>query len=133
LRWQTRLAHPAERAGSQFRSLAYPVYRGSTVLFERQSQVVDDWDHQTNGYTYGLYGTPTVLELGARIAELEGALHSFLVPGGQAAIALVYFAFCRAGSHALVPMSACQYPTVLRSAGFEEGMNVNDYGSAQTS
>lgn len=47
-----------------------------------------------------------MVELGARIAEIEGARHSFVVPGGQAAIALIYLAFCRSGSHALVPFSA---------------------------
>ncbi len=83
-----------------------PTYRGSTVLFERQADVADGWRQTELGYTYGLYGTPTVLELAARIAELEGARHTFVVPGGQAAIALIYLSFCRAGSHALVPSSA---------------------------
>jgi cystathionine beta-lyase len=75
-------------------------------LFERQADVSDDWRQTENGYTYGLYGTPTVLELGARIAEIEGAHHSFVVPGGQAAIALIYLAYCRSGTHALVPFTA---------------------------
>jgi cystathionine beta-lyase len=75
-------------------------------VFERQADVTDDWRQADIGYTYGLYGTPTVLELGARIAEIEGARHSFVVPGGQAAITLIYLAFCTAGSHALVPLTA---------------------------
>jgi cystathionine beta-lyase len=73
-------------------------------VFERLADAQDDW--RGGRYTYGLYGTPTVLELGARIADLEGAQHSFVVPGGQAALVLVYLAFCTAGSHALVPESA---------------------------
>ena len=64
-------------------------------MFERQADVSDDWRQTENGYTYGLYGTPTVLELGARIAEIEGAHHTFVVPGGQAAISLIYLAFCK--------------------------------------
>ena len=52
-----------------------------------------------NGYSYGLYGTPTSLELAAGIASIEGA-KTFIVPGGQAAIALIYLAYCQAGSHA---------------------------------
>jgi cysteine-S-conjugate beta-lyase len=104
--WRSRLIHPGAHAPAGFRSLATPTYRGSTVLFERQADVVDDWQQREHGYTYGLYGTPTVLELGARIAELEAAHHSFVVPGGQAAIALIYLAFCRSGSHALVPFTA---------------------------
>src|SRR6202051_3628541 len=106
MHWRSKLIHPGARAPADFRSLATPIYRGSTVLFERQADVSDDWRQTENGYSYGLYGTPTVLELGARIAEIEGAQHSFVVPGGQAAIALIYLAYCRSGTHALVPFTA---------------------------
>jgi cystathionine beta-lyase len=106
MHWRSKLIHPSAHAPTGFRSLATPTYRGSTVLFERQADVTDDWRQSVNGYSYGLYGTPTVLELGARIAEIEGAHHSFVVPGGQAAIALIYLAFCKSGTHALVPFTA---------------------------
>ncbi|GGI77823.1 cystathionine beta-lyase [Shewanella hanedai] len=106
MHWHSRLVQPQTLATSGFQSLATPTYRGSTVLFNKQADIVDDWNQAENGYSYGLYGTPTTLELSGRIAQLEGALHSFVVPGGQAAIALVYFAMCRAGSHALVPHNA---------------------------
>ena len=104
MHWRSKLIHPARHATAGFKSLATPVHRGSTVVFDRQRDVFDHW-RQTDRYSYGLYGTPTVLELGARIAELEGARHTFVVPGGQAAIALVYFACCKAGDHALIPHS----------------------------
>lgn len=106
MHWRSKLIHPKAHAPRGFRSLAMPTYRGSTVVFNRQADVSDDWRQAEIGYTYGLYGTPTVLELGARIAEIEGARHSFVVPGGQAAITLIYLAFCTAGSHALVPVTA---------------------------
>ncbi len=106
LHWRSRLLHSEAKAPEGFRSLVSPTHRGSTVLFKRQADVTDDWRQAELGYTYGLYGTPTVLELAARIGELEGAQHTFVVPGGQAAIALIYLSFCRAGSHALVPTSA---------------------------
>ncbi len=82
------------------------MYRGSTVVFDSASQVSDHWDQSEHGFTYGLYGTPTALELAVRIAEIENAHRSFIVPGGQAAIALIYLAFCKSGDHALVPYSA---------------------------
>lgn len=106
MHWDTTLIHPKAKAPEGFRSLVTPIYRGSTVLFERQADVVDDWRQTERGYSYGVYGSPTVLELGARIAEIERARHTFVVPGGQAAIALIYLAFCRSGSHALVPETA---------------------------
>jgi len=106
MHWRSKLIHPGAHAPDNFRSLVTPTYRGSTVLFERQADVSDDWRQTENGYSYGLYGTPTALELGARIAEIEGAQHSFVVPGGQAAISLIYLAFCKTGTHALVPITA---------------------------
>lgn len=102
--WRTRLIQPDVEAPGGFVSLVPAVHRGSTVVFERLADAQDDW--RSGRYTYGLYGTPTVLELGARIADIEGAQHSFVVPGGQAALVLVYLAFCTAGSHVLVPESA---------------------------
>ena len=104
--WRTKLIDPTPKARNDFNGLTTPVYRGSTVIFDSQEKVSDDWQHVENGYSYGLYGTPTTLELAARIATIEGAHRTFIVPGGQAAIALVYMAFCKAGSHALVPFSA---------------------------
>jgi len=104
--WRTKLLNPNQKARQDYKSLVTPVYRGSTVVFDEQSLIKDDWKQSENGYSYGLYGTPTALELGARICEIEGAKHTFIVPGGQSAIALVYFAFCKSGSHALVPHSA---------------------------
>ncbi len=103
--WRTRLIHSNAQAPGGFRALAPVVYRGSTVLFDRLVQTSDDWRREA-GYTYGLYGTPTTLELALRVAEIENAAHSFVVPSGQAAIALVYLAYCRAGGHALVPENA---------------------------
>ena len=59
-----------------------------------------------NGYLYGAYGTPTALELGERVPELEGAEYSFIVPSGQASIALIYLSLGSAGNHILVPSTA---------------------------
>lgn len=103
--WRTTLVASTRRPSQNFPSLAPSTHRGSTVVFARLGEAVDDWQ-QADRYTYGLYGTPTTLELGLRLAELEGAHHTFIVPGGQAALALVYLAYCTAGSHALVPANA---------------------------
>lgn len=103
---QTTLLDPTPRAPGGFRSLATATHRGSTTLFASAREVRDDWCPERVPYAYGLHGTPTSLELAARIVQLEGAEHCFITPGGQAAIALVYFAFCGAGDHVLVPQSA---------------------------
>jgi cystathionine beta-lyase len=104
-RWQTRVLHAQAKIPQGYRSLATPVYRGSTTIFERASQVNDTWDQARAGYTYGLYGTPTSMELAARICELEGGRHTMILPGGQAAISLIDLALLAAGDHILVPYS----------------------------
>jgi cystathionine beta-lyase len=123
LSWRSKLIHPRAHARTDFRSLATPTYRGSTVLFDAQADVSDDWRQNECGYTYGLYGTPTVLELAARIAEIEQAHHTFIVPGGQAAIALIYLAFCKSGAHALVPATAYG-PNRELAAGLLKGLGI---------
>ena len=122
--WRTKLLNPTPHARQDHQSLATPVYRGSTVVFNDQNAVTDDWRQAENGYSYGLYGTPTSLELAARIAGIEGAKETFIVPGGQAAIALIYLSYCQAGSHALVPVSAYG-PNKAMAEGLMRGLNVD--------
>lgn len=121
--WRTKLLDPKPLARQDYTSLVTPTYRGSTVVFENQAAVTDDWQQADNGYSYGLYGTPTTLELAARIAGIEGAGHTFIVPGGQAAIALIYLAYCKAGDHALVPHSAYG-PNKAMAEGMLKGLGI---------
>ena len=103
--WQTKLIHTDAKIPEGYKSLATPVYRGSTTVFPSAAAVRDTWDQHRVGYTYGLYGTPTALELAARICELESGAHTILTPGGQAAISLINLALLQAGDHILVPAS----------------------------
>ena len=107
--WQTKLIHSDAKIPTGYKSLATPTYRGSTTVFPSAGAVKDTWDQHRVGYTYGLYGTPTALELAARICELESGKHTILAPGGQAAISLINFALLQAGDHILVPTSV-YYP-----------------------
>ncbi|MEI4878450.1 hypothetical protein Q8G53_28870, partial [Klebsiella pneumoniae] len=69
--WKTKLIHSDAKIPQGYRSLTTPTFRGSTTLFPSASAVNDTWDQERVGYTYGLYGTPTALELAARVCELE--------------------------------------------------------------
>jgi cystathionine beta-lyase len=103
--WQTKLIHTETSVPDGYRSLATPVYRGSTTVFPRANALTDSWKQHEVGYTYGLYGTPTTMELAARIAELEGGYRTFIAPGGQSALALINLAFLNAGDRVLIPDS----------------------------
>src|SRR5256714_758158 len=103
--WKTKLIHSDAQAPEGFRSLATPLYRGSTTLFADVEKATDHWNQYEVGYTYGLYGTPTVLELAGRVCELENGFRTLITSSGQAAISLINFAFLKAGDHILVPQS----------------------------
>lgn len=103
--WTTKMIHSDARVPEGFRSLATPVYRGSTVLFDDAAAISDEWNQCEVGYTYGLYGTPTTLELAARVCELEGGFRTLITPGGQCAVSTIHLAFLKAGDHILVPES----------------------------
>ena len=107
--WKTKLIHSDAKIPQAYRSLATPTFRGSTTLFPSASAVQDTWDQWRVGYTYGLYGTPTALELAARICELESGTRTILTPGGQGAISLINFSLLQSGDHLLIPASV-YYP-----------------------
>ncbi len=103
--WKTKLIHSDARVPEGFRSLVTPVYRGSTTLFAAAADASDHWNQYEVGYTYGLYGTPTTLELAARVCELEGGFRTIITPGGQSAISLIHLALLKQGDHVLLPES----------------------------
>jgi cysteine-S-conjugate beta-lyase len=132
--WKTKLIHSDAKIPEGFRSLSVGVQRASTVLFPDAASVKDDWDQYEAGYTYGLYGTPTTLELAARVCELEGGFRTLITPGGQCAISLINFAFLQAGDHVLIPESVYTpnrkfAVQVLRRFGVEVGFYPPEAGA----
>jgi len=95
---ETRLAH-AGREPSRFHGFVNtPIYRGSTVLFPTLAAL----ESNTQDFTYGRLGTPTVRALEETIAELEGGHRTLLTPSGLSAIATSLFAFLAAGDELLI-------------------------------
>jgi cysteine-S-conjugate beta-lyase len=132
--WKTRLIHSDARVPEGFRSLATPVYRGSTVLFPRAAEAIDLWNQHEVGYTYGLYGTPTTLELAGKVCELEKGYRTIVTPSGQAAISLIHLALLKSGDHVLLPESVyapnrkCAND-LLRRFGVEVGYYLPEAGA----
>lgn len=102
----TRLIHHPYRPPTGFDAPLPGVFKASTVIFPNAAAMrARDWKEKT-GYTYGLHGTPTTFTLEARIATLEGGLHSVLVPSGLASVTLTDMAVLQAGDEVLIPENA---------------------------
>ncbi|HVR26086.1 MAG TPA: PLP-dependent transferase, partial [Candidatus Polarisedimenticolia bacterium] len=132
--WRTRLIHSDVHVPEGYRSLASPVFRGSTTLFPDAASVDDSWDQYEVGYTYGLYGTPTTLELAGKVCELEKGYRTIITPGGQGAISLINLALLKSGNHILIPESVYTPNRqlarhVLRRFGVEAGFYPPEIGS----
>jgi cystathionine beta-lyase len=132
--WKTRLIHSDVKVPEGYRSLASPVFRGSTTLFPDAASVNDSWDQHEVGYTYGLYGTPTTLELAGKICELENGYRTIITPGGQGAISLINLALLKCGDHILIPENVYTphrqlARNVLRRFGVEAGFYPPEIGA----
>jgi cystathionine beta-lyase len=102
----TELIHHPYRPPTGFEAPQPGVFKASTVIFPNTAAMrARDWKSKA-GYTYGLHGTPTTFTLEARIATLEGGLHTLLVPSGLAAIALTDLALLKGGDEVLIPDNA---------------------------
>jgi len=79
-----------------------PIYRATTIIFERVADLEAAVHGTYPGVTYGLHGMPTVTDLQSAFATLEGGHAALAVPSGLAAITLALIATVAAGDHVLL-------------------------------
>lgn len=104
----TRCVHIPDGWEKSFNGLPVPVHRGSTVTFPTVDAYRRRHEALYDGYSYGLYGTPTSRALEAQIAALDGGARAMVVPSGLAAIVLTTLACVRTGDRILVPDNVYQ-------------------------
>ncbi len=98
----------SSRSGSpRFKALNVAVHRASTVVFDDTASFLARRSQLFDGFSYGLYGTPTTRELEAKVAEIEGGARALLVPSGLAAITHPTLALLAPGDQVL--MADCVY------------------------
>lgn len=119
----TYCVHGDDGDDPPFRSLTPAVHRASTIVFPTVAAYQGRREAIYDGYSYGLYGTPTARTLEKRIARLEGAEKCLVVQSGFAAIVLTTLAFTRTGSRVLFPDNG--YETLRPFAGdFLDGLGI---------
>jgi len=95
--------HPPERSRQPFQAVAMPVERASTIVFDDLEAFETRAERVYDGFSYGLYGTPTSRLLEDHIAQLEGASRALVVPSGMAALTLATMGVCKSGDRVLMP------------------------------
>lgn len=95
--------HPPARSQQPFQAVAMPVERASTIVFDDLEAFETRAERVYDGFSYGLYGTPTSRLLEDHVAQLEGAARALVVPSGMAAMTLATMAVCRSGDRILMP------------------------------
>jgi len=98
----TLAGHLGRTPGKWLGAVNTPVFRASTILFPTVAALKAAADGKYPGLTYALHGVPTVTDLQAAIAELEGGHAALAVPSGLTATTLPLLALLKPGDHLLV-------------------------------
>ena len=98
----TNAGHLGREPKEHLGAVNTPVYRASTMLFDRVADLESAERGEYPGISYGLHGLPTVTDLQRAVATLEGGYAALAVPSGLAAITLALLAVTKAGDHVLV-------------------------------
>jgi cysteine-S-conjugate beta-lyase len=98
----TEVAHLGREPARHLGAINTPVYRASTILFDSVADYEASQRGQSKSLNYGLRGLPTVTDLQAAVATLEGGHAALAVPSGLAATTLPLLALTSAGDHVLV-------------------------------
>lgn len=103
--FSTRAIHKAHEDGAKrdpHGALTSPIYMTSTFAFETAEQGGARFAGEEEGYIYTRLGNPTLHELEARLADLEGAEACLTTASGMGAITSVFWSFVEPGDEILV-------------------------------
>lgn len=111
-----------------FDTFSVATHRASTIVFKNAEEYAAREQRGHDGYTYGLYGTPTTRTLETKLTALEQGVRTFLVPSGQAANSIAILPFLKAGDKILIADTS--YPPMRDFANRDLarfGVNVEYY------
>jgi len=102
LKPETEVVHLGREPSRHLGAVNTPVYRASTIVFPTLDVLEASAEGRHTGIGYGLHGLPTVTDLQAAVASLEGGARGFAVPSGLAATTLPLVALLSKGDRALI-------------------------------
>lgn len=99
LTFESRLMHGTSQPCPTTGSLVPPLYQTSTFVFDHMEQGARRFAGEAEGYIYTRLGNPTLTELEAKMADLEGAEAAVAFGSGMAAVSGVLFHLLKSGDH----------------------------------
>ncbi len=82
-----------------------PIYQSTTYKYDSADEVGDLFDLKKNGHMYSRISNPTVADVEAKIADLEGGVGAILCSSGMAAIMLAVLNITSAGQNIVSSVS----------------------------
>lgn len=76
-----------------------PLVQSTTFKYDSADFLGDLFDLKETGFFYSRVANPTVADLEAKIADLEGGVAAVATASGQSAISLAIFTLCKSGDH----------------------------------
>ena len=98
----TEVVHLGRDPAKHLGAVNTPVYRASTMVFPTLDDLEASAAGRYDGIGYGLHGLPTVTDLQAAMAALEGGTRGFAVPSGLTATTFPLLALTKAGDRVLI-------------------------------
>lgn len=98
----TRALHLGRAPRDHLGAVNTPVYRATTMVFPTLDDLEAAAEGRYEGIGYGLHGLPTVTDLQATVAALEGGHRAFAVPSGLTATTLPLLGLLAAGDRVLI-------------------------------
>ena len=98
----TEVVHLGRDPAKHLGAVNTPVYRATTMVFPTLDDLEASAAGRYEGIGYGLHGLPTVTDLQAAVASLEGGTRGFAVPSGLTATTFPLLALTKAGDRVLI-------------------------------
>jgi methionine-gamma-lyase len=138
----TACVHAGDERDESTGSLEAPLVLASAFGFASADEAAGAFLGKNDAYIYGRWGNPSVEQLEAKVAALEGAEGACVAASGMAAIAGALLSVCKSGSHVVAPRAMyAESARLLRerlpdwgvTTTFVDGTDPDAYASAITS
>lgn len=96
---ETNTIHGGKVSQGEFGPLATPIYQTSTFVFDTVEQGAERFAGESAGHIYSRLGNPTVDELEARMAILEGTEAAAAFGSGMGAVSAAVLGLLKQGDH----------------------------------